>query len=207
MIRPGSLPLTVIASPVGRACRIGQAEDSPSSLLRLLLALCSKLDGAFHQGTVFVFPLFGKLLLLFLSGCSSLADGRLCSGANSPDGTPSSSRATCSNDLALWLSGRTQLHIPLMQAVLRFPRNFLGLFRNALLSSAQPIPDTWWTAIAPCCFANDSSQVCVASLSDASASDSLATGVFAWHRAAIPHQLPSTAEAGYLAQLGGNGHS
>jgi hypothetical protein len=42
---------------------------------------------------------------------------------------------------------------------------------------------------------------------DASASGSLASGVFAGHSAAITHQLPSTAKAGYLAQLGRNGHS
>jgi hypothetical protein len=31
--------------------------------------------------------------------------------------------------------------------VLRFPRNLLDLFRNALLSSAQAVPDTWWTTV------------------------------------------------------------
>src|SRR5215469_6398438 len=91
--------------------------------------------------------------------------------------------------------------------MLCLPRDFLRLFRDALLSSAQSIPDTRPTTIAPCGFANDSSQVRVAGFSDAPAFDSLATGVFARHRAAITHQCPSTAKAGYLAQLGCNGHS
>ena len=36
--------------------------------------------------------------------------------------------------------GRAQLHISLMQPVLRFPCNLLGLLGNALLSSAQTVP-------------------------------------------------------------------
>ena len=78
-----------------------------------------EMDGAFHQGTVFVFSLFGKFLplLLFLSGCSSLADGRLCSGSNSPDESQQFT-SDCSNDLSLGLASRTQLHIALVQAVL-----------------------------------------------------------------------------------------
>ena len=88
-----------------------------------------EMDGAFHQGTAFVFSLFGKFLplLLFLSGCSSLADGRLCSGSNSPDESQQFT-SNRSNDLPLGLAGRTQPYIPLVQAVLRFPCNFLGLF-------------------------------------------------------------------------------
>src|SRR5438270_12417296 len=124
------------------------------------------MDGSFHQGTVFVFSLFGKflLLLLFLSGRSSLADGRLCFGSNRPDESQQFT-SNCSNDLSLGLAGRTQLHIALVQAVLSFPCNLLGLFGNGLLSSAQAIPNTRWTTIAPCCFANDSSQVRVAGFS------------------------------------------
>jgi|SRR5271156_2380783 len=151
------------------------------------------------------FSLSGKLLSLLLC-CGSLADGRLCSGSNSPDESEQFT-SDCGNDLSLGLAGRTQLHIALVQAVLSFPCNLLGLFRNALLSSAQSIPDAWWTTVAPCCFANDSSQVRVAGLSDTAASDSLATGVFAGHSNAITHQLPSTAKAGYLTQLRRNGHS
>src|SRR5271163_901195 len=127
---------------------------------------------------------------------------------------PSSSRATavtifpsdCCNDLSLVLAGSAQFHIALVQAVLRFPRNLFDLFRNALLSSAQSIPDSWRTTIAPGCFDNDSSQVRVAGFRDASTPDPLATGVLAGHSTAITHQLPSTVKAGYLAQLGCNGH-
>lgn len=77
------LPLTTNASPAEPVANFRRGFSfvlAPAAAGSVL-----ELDGAFHQGTVFVFPLFGKLLLLFLSGCSSLADGRLCSGANSPD--------------------------------------------------------------------------------------------------------------------------
>jgi len=103
--------------------------------------------------------------------------------------------------------GRAQLHISLMQPVLRFPCNLLGLFRNALLPSAQTVPNTWRTTIAPCSFDNDSSQVRVAGLRDGSAPGSLTTGILAWYNAAVTHQLASALEAGYLAQLARNGHS
>jgi len=88
-----------------------------------------EMDGVFHQGAVFAFSLLGKFLLLFLflSDRSSLADGRLCFGSNSPDESQQFT-SNRSNDLPLGLAGRTQPHIPLVQAVLRFPRNFLGLF-------------------------------------------------------------------------------
>jgi hypothetical protein len=49
-------------------------------------------------------------------------------------------------------------------------------------------------------------QARIAGFGDAPAPRSLAAGVFAGHRTAITHQLPSTVKAGYLAQLGGNGH-
>src|SRR6202051_905588 len=164
------------------------------------------MDGAFHQGTFLFFPYLESFCFC---SCQAAALWLTVVSALVPIAqmNPSNSRATAVMIFSLGLAGRTQLHIALVQAVLSLPCNLLDLFRNALLPSAQSIPDTWWTAIAPCCFANDSSQVCVAGFSDASASDSLAAGVFAGHRAAIPHQLPSTAEAGYLAQLGRNGHS
>ena len=85
-----------------------------------------EMDGAFHQGTAFVFSLFGKFLLLFLSGRSSLADGRFCSGSNSPDESQQFT-SDCTNDLFLGLASGTQLHIALVQAVLRFPCNLLDL--------------------------------------------------------------------------------
>src|SRR5258708_13626484 len=97
------------------------------------------MDGAFHQGTVFVFSLFGKSLLLFLSGCSSLADGRLCSGSNSPDESQQFT-SNCSNDLSLGLPGRTQLHITLVQAVFSLPCNLRALFPNCPLPAPLSIP-------------------------------------------------------------------
>src|SRR5271163_3942905 len=152
--------------------------------------------------------LLGKLLFLlwFLSGCDLLVGDRFCCGSNCPDEAQQFT-SNCGNDLSLVLAGSAQFHIALVQAVLRFPRNLFDLFRNALLSSAQSIPDSWWTTIAPCCFDNDSSQVRVAGFRDASTPDPLTTGVLAGHSAAITHQLPSTVKAGYLAQLGRYGHS
>ncbi len=147
-------------------------------------------------GGCFAFSFFGRFLfLLSFHAATCWLTISLCSGSNSPDEAQQFT-SNCSNDLPLVLAGRAQLHISLMQPVLCLPCNLLGLFRNALLSSAQSIPDTWWTAIAPCCFDNDSSQVRVAGFSDASASGSLATGVFAGHSTAITHQLPSTARSG-----------
>ena len=130
----------------------------------------------------------------------------LGSGSNSPDKAQQLSSYCCDN-LPLVLAGRAQLHISLMQPVLRLPCNLLGLFRDALLSSAQTVPDTWRTSIAPCGFDNDASQVSVAGLRDASTPGSLTTGILAWYNAAVTHQLPSTVEAGYLAQLGRDGYS
>ena len=104
---------------------------------------------------------------------------------------PSSSRATAVVIFLLSLPAAASSHIALVQAVLSLPCNLFGLFRNALLSSAQSIPDTWWTMIAPCCFDNDSSQVRVAGFSDAPASIPLATGVSRW---APRRNSPSVAE-------------
>jgi hypothetical protein len=165
-----------------------------------------EMDVSVHRfGVLSFFRKFLSLLWL-LSGCNLLPGNSLGSGSNSPDKAQQLSGYCCDN-LPLVLAGRAQFYIPLMQPVLRLPRNLFRLFRDALLSSAQSVPDTWWTTIAPCFFDNDSSQVRVAGFSDASASGSLATGVFAGHSPAITHQLPRTAKAGYLAQLGCNGYS
>jgi hypothetical protein len=81
-----------------------------------------------------------------LSGCNSLAGDSLGSGSNGPDKAQQLS-GYCCNDLPLVLAGCAQFHIALVQPMLRLPCNLLGLFRDALLSSAQSIPDTWWTTI------------------------------------------------------------
>ena len=62
------------------------------------------------------------------------------------------------------------------------------------------------TTIAPRCFDDDSSPVRVASFGDASASGSLAAGVFAGHSAAIAHQLPRAVKARDLPQFSGDRH-
>lgn len=130
----------------------------------------------------------------------------LGSGSYSPDKTQQFS-SYCCDDLPLVLAGRAQFSISVVQPVLRLPCNLLGLFRDARLSSAQTLPDTWRTTIAPCGFDNDASQMCVAGLRDAAESSALPTGVLTWCNAAVTHELPSTVEAGYLAQLARNGYS
>ena len=90
--------------------------------------------------SVFVFSFLGKFLLLplllLLSGCHLLPDGRFCSD---PDGPDEAQQFTshCGDDLPLVLACRPQLHIALVQPVLRLPGNLFDLFRNALLSFAQ----------------------------------------------------------------------
>src|SRR5271168_2242118 len=156
---------------------------------------------------VLLFPYWGSCCFYFVLVRLRLADcERFCPSADGPDEAQQFT-SDCCNDLSLVLAGSAQFHIALVQAVLRFPRNLFDLLRNALLSSAQSIPDSWWTTIAPGYFDNDSSQVRVAGFRDASSPDPLATGVLAGHSAAITHQLPSTVKAGYLAQLGCDGHS
>jgi hypothetical protein len=66
-------------------------------------------------------------LLLFFLRCGSLADGRLCSDSNSPNESQQFT-SNCSNDLSLGLASCAQFHIALVQAVLCFPCNLLGLF-------------------------------------------------------------------------------
>ena len=61
--------------------------------------------------------------------------------------------------------------------------------------------------IAPRRFDDDSSQMRVARFGDAPAPGPLAAGILAGHSTAVSHQLPSTVEAGHLAQLGRDGHS
>src|SRR5271170_6430589 len=166
------------------------------------------MDVSVHRFGVLSFFLLRKFwpLLWLLSGCNLLLGNSLGSGSNSPDKAQQLSGYCCDN-LPLVLAGCAQFHIPLMQPVLRLPRNLFRLFRDALLSSAQSVPDTWRTTIAPCGFDDDSSQVCVAGFGDASAPGPLAAGVFAGHSTAITHELPSTVEAGHLTQLGCNSHS
>ena len=120
---------------------------------------------------------------------------------------PSNSRATAVT-IFLWsLPAAPSFKYRLCSLCCAFHAISLGLFRDALLSSSQTVPDTWRTTIAPCSFDNDASQVRIAGLRKPSASGSLTAGILAWYNAAVTHQLPSTLEAGYLAQLTRNGHS
>src|SRR5260370_23906287 len=150
----------------------------------------------FINGVAFAFP----------SGCYPLPGYCFCPGPYGPDEAQQFT-SNCSGDLSLVLACCSQSHVTLVQPVLCLPRNLFSLFRNPLLSFAQSVPDTWWTMIAPCRFDDDSSQVRVARFGDASAPGPLAAGILAGHGAAVTHQLPSTVEAGHLAQLGRDGHS
>jgi hypothetical protein len=89
--------------------------------------------------------------------------------------------------------------VSLVQSVLCLPRNLCSFLRRTLLSFSQSSPDGRRAMITPCCFDDDTSQVRVARLRDAASSSPLATGVLAWHSAAITHQLSSTRKAGNLA--------
>ena len=59
------------------------------------------------------------------------------SGSNCPDEAQQLT-SNCGNDLSLVLAGSAQFHIALVQAVLRFPRNLLDLFRNAPCRLRKP---------------------------------------------------------------------
>ena len=160
-----------------------------------------------HRLNVSSFSFLGRVFVFawFLSGCSLLADDSLRSGSNGPDEAQQFT-SNCGSDFPLVLAGCAQFQIALVQPVSRFPRNLFDFLRNTLLPSAQSVPDTWWTTIAPRCFDDDSSLVRVAGFGDAPASHSLPTGVFAGYSTAITHQLPSTRKAGHLAQLGCDGY-
>src|SRR5580700_177082 len=148
------------------------------------------MSGIVHRldvSCVFVLRRFLSLLC-FLSGCSLLAGESLCSDSDGPDEAQQFT-GNCGDDLPLGLAGCAQLHTAFVQPMLRLPCNLFDLFGDALLSSAQSVPDTGWTAIAPRCFDGDSSQVRVAGLGDAPASRSLATGILAGYSTAVAHQL------------------
>src|SRR6185437_4681716 len=113
------------------------------------------MDVSVHRFGVLRFFLLRKFLSLlgFLSGCNLLLGNSLGSDSNSPYKAQQLS-GYCRDNLPLVLAGCAQSHIPLMQPVLRLPRNLFRLFRDTLLSSAQSIPDTWRTTIAPRGFDN-----------------------------------------------------
>ena len=167
-----------------------------------------EIGGDIHLIELFFSFILRKVSFLsFLSSCRDTLPGdhfSLCAyGPDEAQQFTGNSR----DDLPLVLAGCTQFHIPLVQPVLRLPRNLFRLFGDALLSSAQSVPDTGGTTIAPCGFDDDSAEVRVAGLGDAATPRSPATGILAGYSSAIAPQLSGTVEAGYLAQLGSNGHS
>src|SRR4029453_7332701 len=126
-------------------------------------------------------------LLWFMSGCGLLPGDSLCSSSNRPNEAQQLT-SNGSNNLPMVLAVCTQCRVALVQPMLCLPRNLFYFFRDALLPSAQSVPDTGWTTITPCSFDNDASQVRVAGFRDASAPGSLAAGIFAGNSTAITHQ-------------------
>ena len=87
-----------------------------------------EMDVSVHRFDVFSFSFMGSFVLLWLlSGCNLLPGDRLGSGSDGPNKAQQLSGYCCDN-LPLVLAGCAQSHVPLMQPVLRLPRNLLGLF-------------------------------------------------------------------------------
>ena len=108
----------------------------------------------------------------------------------------------CSHDLPLILACHAQLHVALMQAILRLPCDLDDCWRNTFVSLAQLFPDARQVSIAPGRFHHDASEVRVTGLGDAAFSNALAAGIFARKYSALAHQLPCALEAGGdVAQL------
>src|SRR6516165_3064927 len=126
----------------------------------------------------------------FCLSCShGLLESLLGLDGNRPD---KAQQLSCdgSHDLPLILACHAQLHVALMQAILRLPCNFGDGWRNSLVSLAQLFPDPRQVSVAPGRFHHDASKVSVATLGDAALPLALAAGVFAGKYPAIAHQLP-----------------
>ena len=108
----------------------------------------------------------------------------------------------CSHDLPLILACHAQLHVALMQAILRLPCDLDDCWGNTFVSLAQLFPDARQVSITPPRFHHDASEVRITGLGDAASSNAVAAGIFAGKYAAITHQLPCALEAGGdVAQL------
>ena len=68
----------------------------------------------------------------------------------------------CGHDLPLILACHGQLHVALVQAILRLPCDFDDLRRNSLMSFTQLFSDAGQVSIAPGRFHHDASEVRVA---------------------------------------------
>ena len=108
----------------------------------------------------------------------------------------------CSHDLPLILACHAQLHVALMQAILRLPCDLDDCWGNTFVSLAPLFPDARQVSITPGRFHHDASEVRITGLGDAASSNAVAAGIFAGKYAAITHQLPCALEAGGdVAQL------
>jgi hypothetical protein len=100
---------------------------------------------------VFVFSLFGKLLLLpfRFSSCRLLLHAsRFCLDPDCPDETHQFA-SDRSYDLSLLFACSHQLHVTLVQAILSFPSDLRVLRGIPFLALAQLGPDAWPMSIAP----------------------------------------------------------
>ena len=155
------------------------------------------------QGFCF-FPSWKGFCVLVFHAAMWLSTSLLSLYPDCPDKAQQLS-SDCGHNLPLILACHSQLHVALVQAILRFPGNFNDLRRNPLLSFTQLFPDTRQVPIAPGRFHHDASEVRVAGLGDAASSNAVATGVFARKYSAITHQLPCALETGGdVAQFGGD---
>ena len=129
-----------------------------------------------------------------LSGCHLLHDGRLRLDPDSPDEAQQFAPHG-GDDLALVFACRRQSGIAFREPDLRLPGDLLDGFRHSFLSLAQPGADGGPQPITPGRFNNDTSEMSVACLGNASTLRSVAAGVLAGNRAAVTHQLPRRIEA------------
>ena len=135
------LPLTTHASPAEPVANVRRGFSfvlAPAAADPVL-----ELDNVVHGLICFCFFLIWKVLLLFFrfSSCRHLLLAG-CFGLD-PDGPDEAQQFSCDrrHDLPLILARSHQLHVALVQAILRFPCNLGDLCRNPFVSFAQLSPD------------------------------------------------------------------
>src|SRR5271170_139795 len=173
------LPLTNFASPAEPVANVRRGFSFVLAPAAADLVL--ELEGAVHCWVCFLLFLIWRVFAFvfwFSSRRLLLHASRFCLDSDGPDEAQQFA-CDCRHGLPLILACHGQLHVTLVQAVLRFPCNLGDLHRNPLLSLAQLGPRAGQMSIGPGRFDNDSSEVRVAGLGNAASSNALATGVFA----------------------------
>jgi hypothetical protein len=130
------LPLTISASQVEPVANVRRGFSfvlAPAAADPVF-----ELDNIVHCLNRSCFSLFGKLLLLsvrFLSCCHLLRAGCFSLNPDGPDKTQQFASYR-GDDLPLLFAYHGHLHVALVQAVLRFPRNLLDFCRHTFLALA-----------------------------------------------------------------------